>query len=124
MRFVGIVVLCWLVGCSARPTIEELEAEALRTGDWTAVEKRERIDKKWGVVMTDSECRGVYVRLCQTKSAHEFCECVCPHDRAVNSHWYPRTCLSGQDGLYRLESLITKRHERVPADSPTRGEAG
>jgi len=80
MRFVVITVVCLLVGCSARPTLEELEAEALTTGDWEAVEKRERIDKKWGVVKTDSECRGDYIRLCQTKSAQEFCECVSPHD--------------------------------------------
>ncbi len=80
MRFVGVMALCLLVGCSARPTLEELEAEALATGDWAAVEKRERMDKKWGVVQTDSACRDDYVMICQTKAAQEFCDCVSPHE--------------------------------------------
>jgi len=80
MKFVGIVALCLLVGCTARPTLEELETEAMATGDWAAVEKRELMDKKWGVVQTDSKCRGDYIRLCRTESAQEFCECVSPHD--------------------------------------------
>jgi hypothetical protein len=80
MKFVGIMVLCLLAGCSARPTIEELEAEALDTGDWAAVEKRERMDEKWGVVKTDSACRGDKVEICYTKSAQEECACVSPHD--------------------------------------------
>ena len=80
MKIVGIMALCLLVGCTARPTIDELEAEALETGDWAAVEKRERMDKKWGVVKTDSVCRGDKVEICYTKSAQEFCECVSPHD--------------------------------------------
>jgi hypothetical protein len=80
MRIVGIISLCLLVGCTARPTIEELKEEALDTGDWSAVEKRQRMDDKWGVVKTDSACRGGRVELCQTKSAQEVCDCVSPHD--------------------------------------------
>ena len=80
VKFVGILALCLLVGCSTRPTIEELEAEALDTGDWSAVEKRQRMDEKWGVVKSDSACRGDKVEICQTKSKQEFCDCVSPHD--------------------------------------------
>ena len=80
MKFVGIMALCFLVGCSARPTLEELEAEALATGEWAAVEKRELMDKKWGVVQTESMCRGDKVEVCRTKSAQEVCACVSPHD--------------------------------------------
>jgi len=80
MKLVGIVALCLLVGCTARPTLEELEAEALETGDWAAVEKRERMDKKWGVVQTDSKCPGNKVEICQTKVEQEICDCVSPHD--------------------------------------------
>ena len=63
VKFVGILALCLLVGCSTRPTIEELEAEALDTGDWSAVEKRQRMDEKWGVVKSDSACRGDKVEI-------------------------------------------------------------
>ena len=80
MKFVAIMALCLLVGCSARPTVDELEAEAMETGDWAAVEKRARMDKKFGVIKTDSVCRGDYVELCQTKSELEVCDCVSPWD--------------------------------------------
>ena len=80
MKFVGIVALCLLVGCTARPTLEELETEAMTTGDWAAVEKRERIDKNWGAVNTDSVCRGEKVEICYKKSAQKECACVSPHE--------------------------------------------
>ena len=80
MKFVGIVALCLLVGCTARPTIDELETAALETGDWAAVEKREHMDKRWGVLQTDPRCSGDKIELCQTKSAQEVCNCVSPHD--------------------------------------------
>ena len=80
MKLAGIIALCFLVGCTARPTLEELEADALATGDWAAVEKRERMDEKWGVVKTDSKCPGSKVEICQTKLAQEVCDCVSPHD--------------------------------------------
>ena len=80
MKIVGIMVLCLLVGCAARPPIDELEAEALKTGDWAAVEKREHIDKNWGVVNTDSVCHGEKVEICYKKSAQKECACVSPHD--------------------------------------------
>ena len=80
MKFVAIMALCLLVGCSARPTVNELEAEALETGDWAAVEKRARMDKEWGVIKTDSVCRGDYVEICHSKSELEVCDCVSPRD--------------------------------------------
>ena len=80
MKFVAIMALCLLVGCSARPTVDELEAEALVTGDWSAVEKRQRMNKRMSVVQSDSVCRGDKVAICETKSEQEFCDCVSPHD--------------------------------------------
>ncbi len=80
MKFVAIMALCFLISCTSRPTIEELEAEAIDTGDWAAVEKRERMNKRMSVIKTDSVCRGDYVEICQTKSAQEYCECVSPHE--------------------------------------------
>ena len=40
----GIVIIfaiCVLAGCSTGPTLQQLEAEALITGDWSLVEQRE-----------------------------------------------------------------------------------
>ncbi len=41
MKFVILFTLVIVVGCAPSPTLEELEKEALITGDWTAVEWRE-----------------------------------------------------------------------------------
>ena len=78
MKFVGIVALCLLVGCTARPTLEELETEAMATGDWAAVEKRERMDRRMGLVDPDNQCPNGKVLLCNKKGEHEDCECVSP----------------------------------------------
>ena len=45
------LILCGLisidaVGCGSRPTLEQLEGEAITTGDWTAVERREELIKE------------------------------------------------------------------------------
>ena len=42
MKIIVAVVLL-LVSCTPMPTLEELESEATMTGDWSRVEKRERI---------------------------------------------------------------------------------
>lgn len=43
MKIIGVFILGVLAGCSSYQTLEELEEEALVTGDWSAVEERERI---------------------------------------------------------------------------------
>jgi hypothetical protein len=78
MKVVGIMVLCLLVGCSARPTVDELEAEAVATGDWAAVEKRERMDRRMGLVDPSNQCPNGEALLCNKKGKHEDCECVSP----------------------------------------------
>jgi len=42
MRYIFIcIALGILAGCAVGPSLEELEAQALVTGDWSLVEKRE-----------------------------------------------------------------------------------
>ena len=43
MKVMSVLALLVLIGCSASPTLEELEDEAIVTGDWSAVEERERL---------------------------------------------------------------------------------
>jgi len=43
MKFLFLYTLMILVACSARPTLEQLEAEANKSGDWRAVERREEL---------------------------------------------------------------------------------
>ncbi len=45
MKFLILCTLMTVVGCAARPTLEQLEYEANTTGDWTAVDRREDVIK-------------------------------------------------------------------------------
>jgi hypothetical protein len=46
MKFVFLISLMIVVACAPRPTLKELEEEALVTGDWEAVERREDLIKE------------------------------------------------------------------------------
>ena len=74
MRTLSIVALIFLVGCAGRPTLEELEAEASVSGDWKAVEQRERMIERMSV-QTEAECAEGLVYYCQTKGHREICSC-------------------------------------------------
>ena len=82
MKLVSIIALCLLVGCTSRPTLEELEAEALITGDWTEVENRERMNERMRV-QTEPRCFAGFVLVCHKKAAHEHCDCIPTSDRST-----------------------------------------
>lgn len=42
MKALHVLLALVLVGCAQTKTLEELELEAMQSGDWSAVEKRER----------------------------------------------------------------------------------
>ena len=46
MRILALLCFFVLTGCASRPSLEELEDNAGKTGDWTDVERREELDKK------------------------------------------------------------------------------
>ena len=78
MKVLGIVsVLVLLTACAGRPTLGELEDQAVATGDWTLVHRREamldRRREKRGVA-----CPSEYVRYCWDHMAEERCSCVSP----------------------------------------------
>ncbi|MGI9271439.1 MAG: hypothetical protein ACR2QT_06670 [Woeseiaceae bacterium] len=41
-----LIALVLVAGCAARQSLEELEDEAMQTGEWDAVERREEVVKK------------------------------------------------------------------------------
>jgi hypothetical protein len=47
MKFVILFTLIIVAGCSLRSTLGQLEDDAIITGDWAAVERREELDKEW-----------------------------------------------------------------------------
>lgn len=71
-----LVVLVGLAACASRPTVEELEDEALATGDWSAVEEREQMDRKMGRYIPDEECPNGEALYCEKKGEREECNCV------------------------------------------------
>ena len=75
----SVSLLFLSAGCASRPSIEELELEAMRTGDWSQVEQRERMDRRMGRVTPDNMCDDNAIMLCSKKGAREQCDCVTPN---------------------------------------------
>lgn len=76
MKAVVCAVFALLItGCAAAPTLEELEAEALRTGDWSAVEERERLIAKRNS-RRPQQCSTGLVSVCEKDLGRYECNCV------------------------------------------------
>ncbi len=76
MKAIGnLILILMLGGCAAAPTLEELEDQALLTGDWSQVEKRERTiaRRQAGEPLA---CAKSYVSYCETRIATTRCRCV------------------------------------------------
>ncbi len=74
MRLVSVLVLFLLFGCATQPTLEELEVEAVATGDWKAVENRERMKRRLGSPL-DQPCSEGLALFCLKNGMHEYCAC-------------------------------------------------
>lgn len=82
MRFLLFTcMVAALAACAGRPTLEELEAEALRTGDWSAVEQRER--RRLILRQRESGCPDGFTRVCTGPEIQAQCRCLNP--RALTS---------------------------------------
>jgi len=77
------MLLMVIVGCAARTPIEELQAEAEITGDWSAVQQHQRMDRRMNRVQGEEACNNGYVLACFTKGEREECGCVSPIDRGL-----------------------------------------
>ena len=77
MKIFGLTMLLFLVGCAPIKSMQQLENEAMLTGDWTAVENRERAmarkAEREGVKL---KCPIGYVAFCQAFTARDECSCV------------------------------------------------
>jgi len=75
MKTICVLVLCFLAGCAGRTTFEELEDEAIESGNWSKVEERERLmqrqDKKLG-----PECPSGLTTRCYEVGLSVSCDCV------------------------------------------------
>ncbi|MDX1509041.1 MAG: hypothetical protein R3358_12220 [Woeseiaceae bacterium] len=73
LLLLGVFLLT--AGCGNYLTLEELEEQALTTGDWSAVEKRERIIAK-RKARRALNCPAGYMAYCETMMANKKCTCV------------------------------------------------
>ena len=76
MKSLAVVLLFLLIGCAARPPLEELVAEAEMTGDWSAVERYKRMNRSMNRVDGDPVCENGFSLLCREKAEREDCACV------------------------------------------------
>lgn len=74
MRTTILILVLIMAGCVSRPTLEELEDEALQTGNWEAVEHREKMMDKRGE--NDPVCPAGQVKYCVESGQKVECRCV------------------------------------------------
>ena len=80
---IGLVAVLLLCACAERKTLRELEVEALQTGDWSAVERRE---KKMAELQAKREanCKPNQTLVCETLASTSRCYCIMKHDRVID----------------------------------------
>ena len=74
MKTLAILALVVLAGCAAKPTLSELEEQALATGDWTEVEARERGINRLRRT-TAPKCADGATMVCVQNSGVSDCQC-------------------------------------------------
>lgn len=76
MKGIAILGLLFaLGGCASLTSLEELEAQAMLTGDWSAVERRERIIAQ-RQARKGPQCPPGAVALCMDNIGRDRCSCV------------------------------------------------
>lgn len=75
MKGIIVIALVLLSGCGSFTTLEQLEAEALITGDWSAVEQRERIIER-RKQRAGIQCPPGSVAICESFAGENRCSCV------------------------------------------------
>ena len=76
MKALGLaILLLTLGGCGTYQTLEELEQQAFQTGDWSEVEKRERIIAKRRM-RSGTMCAPGTTQYCENWGGTSRCTCV------------------------------------------------
>ena len=75
MKQVCLLAVIALFGCTSQPTTEELESEALETGDWSEVEQRARVIERMSAE-SKPKCPEHLMLVCIKDGEHEECFCA------------------------------------------------
>ena len=73
--FFILVLVLLLAGCAGRLTLAELTSEAMASGDWSEVEKRERVIARSNALF-GQRCPEGRLLLCEEDGGGRVCECV------------------------------------------------
>ena len=79
-KFVILFTLVIVAGCASRPSLENLEDEAMTTGDWTTVERREEVIKE-RLESTAPGCPVGWTKRCVEEQSGIQCYCIRLADR-------------------------------------------
>jgi hypothetical protein len=73
----GIIILAFvfLAGCGTYTPLEQLEREALVSGDWSLVEQRERIISRANA-RPGAHCPDGTLNYCESRFGEKRCQCV------------------------------------------------
>jgi len=74
MKIANLILLCLLAGCAASPSLEQLEEEAMASGDWSAVEQREEAMRRYDP-NNGGTCPAGQDRVCYENPVGETCQC-------------------------------------------------
>ena len=64
-----------LTGCGSMPSLEQLEDQAFLSGDWSAVEKREKLIAR-RTAIRGPKCPARMIAVCEKRGAQNRCGCV------------------------------------------------
>lgn len=75
IKIMSVFAILMAAGCSVVPTMDELETQAMLTGDWSAVEKRERSVAR-RMAQAPMHCPSGYTAICEVRFAERNCACA------------------------------------------------
>ena len=82
MKGIIVLALILLTGCAGIVPMEQLEAEALITGDWSAVERRERIVARRNL-RSFLQCPPGTIGYCEIGFGSNSCSCVSSRSASI-----------------------------------------
>lgn len=75
MKTILLASVLLMTGCSSTTSLEDLEAEAMVSGDWSEVEKRER-QMRAKKQTSEFDCESGMTLVCVDKGSGEECTCL------------------------------------------------
>ena len=86
MKLMLLLGAVFLTGCVSMPTLEQLEEQALLTGDWSAVEQREK-----SIAKRDSrrgmKCPNGMIAYCEQRLGQKRCACISKSEMMAFMSW-------------------------------------